>query len=117
MLKSEGYWMNNCSRNYTHQCEKLEYCIFSIRRRSGGRLATLGITNDQGSWIFDQCYGPSNSEVLEVICEYFDEDDVLQFDSNPSELYYVAHEVVRLMNSKDNSKNLPHNNLYSSTQN
>ncbi len=104
MLKSEGYWMNNCSRNYTRQCEEFEYCMFSIRRRTGERLATLGLANVPGYWIFDQCYGPSNSEVLEETCEYIDEDEGLQFDCNPTELYYVAHEVVRLMNSKDNSK-------------
>lgn len=104
MLKSEGYWMNNCSRDYTRQCEEFEYCIFSIRKRTGERLATLGLANVRGSWSFDQCYGPSNLEVLEETSEYLDEDEVLQFDCNPTELYYVAHEVVRLMNSKDNSK-------------
>jgi hypothetical protein len=104
MLKSEGYWMNNCSRDYTRQCEEFEYCIFSIRKRTGERLATLGIVNDQGHWSFHQCYGPSNSEVLEEIYGYQDEDDMLHFDSDPTELYYVAHEVVRLMNSKDSSK-------------
>ena len=103
MLKSEGYWMDNCCHDYTRQCEKLEYCIFSIRKRTGERLATLGISNDRGSWSFDQCYGPSNSEVLEEIYEYLDEDEALQFESNPTELYYVAHEVVRLMNSKGNN--------------
>ncbi len=50
MLKSEGYWMNNCSRDYTRQCEEIAYCIFSIRRRTGERLATLGLANDQGYW-------------------------------------------------------------------
>ena len=104
MLKSEGYWMNNCSRDYARQCQAFEYCIFSIRKRTGERLATLGLVNDQRSWSFDQCYGPSNSEVLEETHAYLDEDEVLQFDCNPTELYYVAHEVVRLMNSKDNSK-------------
>jgi hypothetical protein len=104
MLKSEGYWMNNCSRDYARQCQAFEYCIFSICKRTGERLATLGLANDQGSWSFDQCYGPSNSEVLEETHAYLDEDEVLQFDCNPTELYYVAHEVVRLMNSKDNSK-------------
>lgn len=104
MLKSEGYWMNNCSRDYTRQCEEFEYCIFSIRKRTGERLATLGLANVRGSWSFDQCYGPSNLEVLEETSEYLDEDEVLQFDCSPTELYYVAHEVVRLMNSKDNSK-------------
>ena len=105
MLKSEGYWMNNCSREYARQCENIEYCIFSIRSLSGGRLATLGIKNDKGSWSFDQCYGPSNSEVLEETHEYLDEDEVLQFDCNPTDLYYVAHEVVRLMNADCGSNN------------
>jgi hypothetical protein len=103
MLKSEGYRMNNCSRDYTRQCEKLEYCIFSIRKRTGERLATLGLAYDRGSWSFEQCYGPSNTEVLEETHAYLDEDDVLQFDCNPTELYYVAHEVVRLMNAKNDS--------------
>jgi len=104
MLKSEGYWMNNCSRDYTHRCEAFEYCIFSVRKRTGERFATLGLANDRGSWIFDQCYGQSNSEVLEETFEYLDEDDALQFECIPTELYYVVHEVVRLMNSSDNSK-------------
>lgn len=103
MLKSEGYWMNNCSRDFTRQCETFEYCLFSIRKRTGGRLATLGIMNDQGHWSFDQCYGPSNSEVLEETFEYLDEDEVLQFESYPTDLYYIAHEVVRLMNSKNDT--------------
>ena len=95
--------MNNCSRDYARKCEAFEYCIFSIRKRTGERLATLGIANDQGYWVFDQCYGPSNTDVLEETYEYLDEDEVLQYDWEPTELYYVAHEVVRLMNSKNDS--------------
>ena len=86
MLKSEGYWMNNCSRDYTRQCQEFEYCIFSIRKRTGERLATLGIANDRGSWSFDQCYGPSNLEVLEETCEYLDEDEVLVNMQESSEI-------------------------------
>ena len=104
MLKSEGYWMNNCIRDYTRQCEALQYCIFSIRRRTGERLATLGLANDRESWVLDQCYGPSNSEVLEETIEYIDEDEELNYESNPTELYFVAHEVVRLMNSTETNK-------------
>lgn len=98
MLRSEAYWMNNCCRDYTLQCANLEYNIFSIRSRSGERLATLGVENDNGYWRFDQCFGPANSNVLEETLEYFDEDDVLQEERFPTELYYVVHEVVRMMN-------------------
>ena len=99
MLKSETYWMSNCCKDYLFQCAGLEYSVFSIRTRTGERLATLGLRNDNGYWQFDQCYGPSNSEVLEESHLYLDEEGTLQSDSFPTELYYVAHEVVRLMNA------------------
>jgi len=98
-LKSEAYWMNNCSRDYISQCANLEYCLFSMRSRSGERLATLGIICDEDYWRFDQCLGQSNTDVLEETMEYLDEDDMLQTESFATELYYVAHEVVRLMNA------------------
>lgn len=98
-LKSEGYLMNNCCRDYIVQCADLVYGLFSIRRRSGERLATLGLTCDDGYWRFDQCMGPFNSDVVEEIREYIDEDGVIQAELSVSELYYVAHEVARLMNS------------------
>lgn len=99
LLKSEGYLMNNCCRDYTSQCMDLKYSLFSIRRRTGERLATLGLEYDEDYWRFDQCYGPSNTEVLEETRIYPDEDEELQEETYATELYYVAHEVVRLMNS------------------
>jgi hypothetical protein len=99
LLKSEGYLMNNCSREYISQCMALEYCVFSIRRRSGERLATLGLACDEGYWRFDQCFGPSNGDVLEETRQYLDEEGELQTEWFATELYYVAHDVVRLMNS------------------
>lgn len=103
MLKSEGYVMNNCCRDYTHQCKDLEYSIFSIRSRSGERIATLGLAKDAGYWCFDQCLGQSNTEVLEETLNYLDDEDVLQTEYFPTEIYYVAHEVVRLMNCTSGS--------------
>jgi hypothetical protein len=98
VFKSEGYLMNNCCRDYISQCMELKYCVFSIRSRPGERLATLGLTNDDGHWRFDQCVGPSNTDVLEETRKYLDEDGMLQTERLATELYYVAHEVVRLMN-------------------
>ncbi len=99
LLKSEGYQMNNCCREYIEQCAGLTYCIFSITRRTGERVATLGLEYDLCYWRFDQCFGPSNTEVLEEIRTYLDEDGELQEEIYATEIYYVAHEVVRLMNS------------------
>lgn len=42
MLKSEGYHMNNCCKDYAYQCAEGSYCVFSIRDHAGNRLATLG---------------------------------------------------------------------------
>lgn len=99
MLKSEGYLMNNCCRDYISQCEEMEYCVFSIRSRSGERIATLGLINEQGRWLFDQCFGRSNSDVLHGTSSFLDDDSVLQTESLPSDIYYVAHEIARLMNA------------------
>ncbi len=103
MLKSEGYVMNNCCRDYRHLCEQHRYAIFSLRSRSGERLATLGLVNEDGCWVMDQCFGPSNSEVLEEVLNYLDEEETLQTEYFPAEIYYIAHEVVRLMNSMRNT--------------
>ncbi|MFH0785748.1 MAG: hypothetical protein V2B20_27890 [Pseudomonadota bacterium] len=101
MVKLEGYRMNNCCREYIDQCAELTYCLFSVRSRSGERLAILGLTCNGGYWRFDQCFGPSNSEVLEETRTYLDEDGELQEESFATDLYYVAHEVARLMNSEN----------------
>lgn len=103
MLSSEGYLMNNCCQEYRHTCETQKYCLFSIRSRSGERRATLGLAREQGGWRFDQCLGPSNAEVLEESLNYLDEEEVLQTEFFPTEMYYIAHEVVRLMNRTGSS--------------
>ncbi len=103
MLKSEGYLMNNCCRDYLLRCREMEYCIFSIRNRTGERMATLGLKNEQSYWYFDQCFGVSNEDVLQETFTYLDEDGMEQMESISSEIYYVAHEVARLMNCIGNS--------------
>jgi len=99
-VKAEAYWMNTGCENYIRKCAGMEYALFSICSRSGERLATLGLTNNRGSWRFDYCFGPSCTEVMEETLEYFDDDGVQQREYYPTELYYIAHEVVRLMNAE-----------------
>ncbi len=98
MLKSESYWMQNCCQEYASLCAKLEYCIFSIRTRFGKRFATLGLIMTGGYWYFEQCFGQRNTEVLESKWEYTDEEGFIQSECVTADIYYVAHEVVRLMN-------------------
>ncbi len=99
MLKTESNIMNNRYRDYIGQCMESRYCLFSIRSRVGEHLATLGLVADEGYWRFDQCKGPSNTEVLEETQQYLDEDGELQEEWCATELYYVAQDVARLMNS------------------
>ena len=91
--------MNNCCRDFIEQCAAHQYAVFSLRRRSGERLATLGLRHEDGHWYFDQCAGPSDQDVLEVCLAYLDEEDKLQSECYPTELYFIAHEVARLMNA------------------
>lgn len=99
MMKSEAYWMNNCCRDFTESCAHGEYGLFSIRRRTGERLATLGVAKSSTGWCFDQCYGPSNVDVLEETVVYLGDEGELHSESYPTELYYISQEVVRLLNS------------------
>lgn len=104
MLKHEEYLMNSCCREYADDCVDQKYSIFSIRSRSGERLATLGLVYDEDYWRFDQCLGPANKEVMEELSCHLDENGVLHTDVFATELYYVAHEVGRLMNSSANTQ-------------
>ncbi len=98
-IHSEAYMMSNCCRQYTAACAALEYVLFSVRSRAGERQATLGLRREEGHYHFDQCFGPANMEVMEESLCYCDENDVIQTESYPTEIYYVAQEVVRLMNA------------------
>ena len=83
----------------------MTYCLFSVRSRSGERLATLGLTCIEDYWRVDQCFGPSNTEVMEETRTYLDEDGELQEELFATELYYVTHEIARLMNSAGGQNN------------
>lgn len=104
MLTSEGYRMNNCCRQYVDQCAAASYAVFSVRSRSGERIATLGLKRERGHWYFDQCVGPSNTNVLEETMEYLDEEGMPQSEWFPTEIYYVVHEVARLMNIRSSEQ-------------
>lgn len=101
MLRSESYWMENSCSVEPLKCATADYALFSIRSRSGERLATLRLANRNGCWQLDRCLGPAGTEVLEETMEYIDEDGELQTEWYPTELYYVVQEVVRLMNGVD----------------
>ena len=98
-VHSEETEMNLNFMEYIPRCSQKEYALFSIRTRSGERLATLGLDYDSDSWHFDQCYGPGRSEVLEEPLEYLDDEGEPQTEWYATELFYVGHEVVRLMNA------------------
>ena len=98
-LKNDDYWMSNQFSDYHRFCSDGSYAVFSIRTRSGERIATLGLANEQGHYHLDRCHGVSGEEVLEEVLEYYDDDGTLQQECFPTELYYVCQEIVRLMNS------------------
>ena len=100
ILKSESYWMQNCCREYTYMCADLRYCIFSIRNRFGERLATLGLAKEGAYWNFQQCFGPQNTQILESIREYTEEKGLIHAEWSSTDLYDIAHEIVRMMNSE-----------------
>lgn len=103
MLKSEGYHMNNCCKDYAAICSEGIYCIFSIRSHSGERLATLGAKKVDDHYSLDQFYGPSNSNVTDVFIDHTDDSGIPNFEWQRTELFYVACEVIRALNKTSKS--------------
>lgn len=100
MLKSESHYLNNNSDQYLSGCSRHENCAFSMRDHFGFSQATLVLSHNNEGWRFEKCHGPSNTNVLEEIIEFFDENEIAQTEYYPTELYYVAHEIIRLMNAQ-----------------
>lgn len=99
-VKSEGYLMQKCVRQYVDVCQGGEYLLFSIRNLDGERVATLGVKNRDDYWYFDDCLGKENTNVMETILETLDDDNNTVHEIDYTELFSVAHEVVRLLNSQ-----------------
>lgn len=98
MLKSEGYNMNNCCKDYAPLCAEGTYLLFSIRDHAGERLATMGVEKVDDHYHLDQCFGPSNSNVTDLFIHHLDEDDTHHTEWQRTEIFFVASEVVRMLN-------------------
>lgn len=101
MLKHESDWMQNPCEEYAALCRAGSEALFSVCSCSGQRLATLALQNNMGCWNLDYCAGPAGSEILEERFVYLDDEDVLQTECYPTEIYYVVQEVLRLINTVD----------------
>lgn len=98
MLNSEGYHMHNCCKDYAAQCAEGTYYVFSIRDLLGERFATLGAKKVDDHYNLDQCFGPSNSNVTDMFIVHTDDDDIPDVEWQRTELFYVASEVIRVLN-------------------
>lgn len=98
MVKSEGYLMQNCVRQYIDLCWDGSYLLFSIRNSDGERVATMGAVERDNRWYFDDCLGKENVIVIETTSEFIDGDNGVVSETEYTELFSVAHEVVRLLN-------------------
>ena len=100
MLKSEAHAMRNCINSYLQECAEERYCLFSVRDlyNRNRRIATLGAYKDEGYWVFDQCVGEENIDVTEEEIESIDQNGKTHYQEYKNDIFYVSHEVVRLMN-------------------
>jgi hypothetical protein len=73
------------------------YQLFSIRNLQGERIATLGAKKVNDRWYFGDCLGKENSTVIESATEIYDDGNIV-YEVEYTEIFSVAHEVVRLLN-------------------
>ena len=104
MLKHESDSMQNRCEEYGALCRAGSEAVFSICSCSGQRLATLALQNNMGCWNLDYCAGPAGSEIMEECYVYLDDEDVLQTEYYPTDIYYVVQEVLRLINTAETER-------------
>jgi len=100
-LASEGWNMRHCVANYDVDCARGLYQVFSIRDLDGKRLATLGLRYDPNGWKLDQCLGILNAEVITSVVDWIDGNGNHHSIDQPTEIYFLAQEVERLMKNAD----------------
>ncbi len=103
-VKSEGYLMQNCCRDYIPSCVKGKYLLFSIRDLFDRRIATLGARKNGERWVFDQCLGEQNTVVMEQSFDFIGNDGEYISEFTYTEIFSVAHEVIRLLNANLKAK-------------
>lgn len=95
LLRAEGRAMGFCVGHYDVLCEELLTRAFSIRDWSGKRVATVSLIWDDRPWCLEQIKGQGYTDVLEDEKTFFDGNSTAT-QTEPTELYYVAHEIARL---------------------
>jgi len=93
-LRKEGAAMCHCIGSHDILCAVGTYVVFSIRDLDNKRLATMSLVIDQHGWHLDQIKGLENREVTYTE-ETFYSGERTETVREPSDLYYVAQEVLR----------------------
>jgi hypothetical protein len=94
-LREEGREMKHCVGRYDELCHNGLFRVFSIRDLLDRRLATMSLKWANDYWRLDQLGGVRSADVGLIVETYFDgERTVTRIEQ--AELYYVAHEVLRL---------------------
>ena len=101
MLFEEESETGKSYRDFIFRCFHNNYRLFSVRDRSGQRLAVLGISRVNGYWALDFCRDPFDANMLEEYLVYLDDENTVQEEMVPTELYYVSQEIVRLLNAME----------------
>lgn len=93
-LRKEGAAMRHCVGSQDILCAMGGYVIFSIRDLDNRRLATMSLFFDQYGWHLEQLKGMENAEVT-YHEESFYNGERTETIREPTELYFVAQEILR----------------------
>lgn len=93
-LRREGAAMHHCVGTYDLLCATGSLRVFSIRDLDGRRLATMSLMLGPAGWQLGEIKGLMNSEVV-LLEELPVDTEQTRIVWAHTDLYYVAHEVVR----------------------
>jgi hypothetical protein len=100
-LESESCGLYRYGANYDRDCAKGLVQGLSIRDRKENRVAALVLRFSVKGWRVDDLVGPHGEDISAAAVTSIDEDGKCNELNEPTDLHFLAQEVVRILNREN----------------
>ena len=100
-LASEGCTLYRYGANYDADCARGFVQVLSIRDFKGNRLAMLSLRFSCKGWCIEEIVGPRGEDISSITFTWLDENGKYNELDEPTDLHFLAQEVVRILNRED----------------
>ena len=100
-LASEGCALYRYGSNYDADCAMGLVQVLSIRDLKENRVAMLGLRFSYKGWRIDEFVGQYGEDISAVAFTWIDENGKHNELNEPTDLHFLAQEVVRILNREN----------------